>query len=39
MAELRHNRFVDDGSEVANVLQVLAALASASTPIRSAVTQ
>jgi len=39
MEEFGHNILVDDGSEVAHVLQVLAVLASASASIRSAVTQ
>jgi hypothetical protein len=39
MAESVHNRLVDDGSDVANVLQELAVLALASMSIRSAITQ
>jgi len=39
MAELGHNGLVDDGSEVANTLQVLPVLASPTAPIRSTLTQ
>ncbi len=39
MAGLGHNRAIDDGSQVADVLQVPSVLASATASVRSGVTQ